>query len=435
MGMRTNALRNLARGWVIPRLGPAVGLSMAFLLLLPFGTLYNVPLVVLCGLGLAGIVTNGGDIARRSGPRLFLSLFLCVWLPMVIASVDAVNISQSLRKAASFPVLFLAGIYLVASIRRMADLLWLLVGFFVVWTLWSVDAIWQFLNGRNLLGFPHEGGRVSGMFFPDLELGVVLAVGLPFFLEAIRQLMGRNVWVVLASIPFMVAVALCGSRSSWVIVAMVLVAYAWYLVRLAERPIVRRGKFLRVAAVGGIMCVAAAYVFPHSMKELKVLVIERTTPVVETMSTDARTSDVALVGRLTAWESAWGIFRAHWINGVGPRGFRDVHGEYAPSNDPYVQKGKSLAHPHLFVMEIAAETGSIGLIGYLVALVLLTRRFLAMTLAERALGFPYVLAIFVVLFPFATHMAFYAHFMASVIWWVIAVSAAGLGAVACREMG
>ena len=90
-------------------------------------------------------------------------------------------------------------------------------------------------------------------------------------------------------------------------------------------------------------------------------------------------------------ESAGRIFRAHWINGVGPRGFREVHAEYAPAHDPYVQTGRSLTHPHMFVLEIAAETGIVGLIGYLITFAVLIRRFLEMSRAQVAVGFPYLL--------------------------------------------
>ena len=415
--------------WLVPRSGIALGLSFAFLALLPFSALYNVPLLVLCGLGFLGLASRRQEALGDAGLRLLLVLFLCVWLPMTISAVDAVNPVQSWRKVVSFPVFFLAGAYVVMALRRMIDLRCLLIGVLVLCAFWSIDASWQFVHGFNLLGFPYQGGRLSGIFHPDLKLGIVLATVSPFVLEAVRQLAVRCIWVVLTLIPFFAVIALSGSRSSWIVVFVVLGCYGWYLLRWVEEPMARGRTILRVAAVGVLGCGLLVYAFPQTAGQAHALIVKRAAPLADLASSDRRTTDIALVARLTAWESAGRIFRAHWINGVGPRGFRDVHPEYAPAHDPYVKRGRTMTFPHLLVLEIAVETGAVGLLGYLAALVVMVRKLRSIGRARLALGFPYGLAIFVVLFPFATHQAFYAHFMGAIIWWTVAVSAAGLGAV------
>ena len=198
--------------WFAPNAPVAMVLLLAFLILLPFGGLYNIPLLVLCGLGLRCLVgTRSREILSDDGLRLLLVLFLCVWLPMAIAAVDAVNPVESWRKVASFPVFFLAGAYVVRAIRHKVELRRLLLGVWVVCIFWSIDASWQFVHGFNLFGFPYQGGRVPGIFHPDLKLGIVLATVSPLVLEATRQLAVRSVWVVLALIPFVAAIVLSGS--------------------------------------------------------------------------------------------------------------------------------------------------------------------------------------------------------------------------------
>ena len=160
--------------WHHPRGSIAVWMSLAFLALLPFGGLYNVPLLVLCGLGLLRLASRPREAFGNDGLRLLLVLFLCIWLPMTIAAIDAVNPVHAWRKVGSFLVLFLAGAYVAMALRRGADLQRLLVGVLVICVFWSVDATWQFIHGFNLLGFPYEGGRVPGIFHPDLKLGIVL---------------------------------------------------------------------------------------------------------------------------------------------------------------------------------------------------------------------------------------------------------------------
>ena len=107
--------RNSMHRWFVPNAPVAMVSLLAFLVLLPFGGLYNIPLLVLCGLGLWCLGTSPREILSDDGLRLLLLVFLCVWLPMAIAAVDAVNPVESWRKAASFPVFFLAGTYVVRA--------------------------------------------------------------------------------------------------------------------------------------------------------------------------------------------------------------------------------------------------------------------------------------------------------------------------------
>ena len=403
-------------------------LLLALPALLPFGGLYNIPLLAACGLGLWSLATRPEDTLGAEGSRLLLLLFLCTWVPMVIAAVDAVNPVQSWRKVASFPVFYFGGVYAVGVLRRGLNLQRLLVGVWAICIFWSVDAAWQFLHGSNLFGFPYEGGRLAGIFHPDLKLGIVLATVSPLVLEGMRRLSRRNEWVLLTLIPFVAAIVLSGSRSSWIVLAAVLGIYGWYLLRWAGASGPRVRPILRVAAVGVLACVMLAWAVPQSVSQAQELLVERAGPVVHLLRGDAEKADGAIKARLSAWETVGRVLRVHWFNGVGPRGFRTVYGEFAPRSDPYVSRGEAMNFPHLVMFEIAVETGIVGLLGYLLALAVLVRRLLAMNRAQLAHGFPYWLAIVVVLFPAATHLAFYSHFMGALIWWTIGVSAAGLGA-------
>ena len=148
------------------------------------------------GLDSGAWVPRPREVLGDDGLRLLLVLFLCVWLPMAVAAVDAVDPVQSWRKVLSFPVFFLAGAYVVRATRHQAELRRLLLGVWAVCIIWSIDASWQFVHELNLFGFPYQGGRVSGIFHPDLKLGIVLATVSPLVLEATRQLAERSVWLV-----------------------------------------------------------------------------------------------------------------------------------------------------------------------------------------------------------------------------------------------
>ena len=331
--------------WLVPRVGVAVGLLLSFLALMPFGGLYNIPLLVLCGLGLWCLASRPREAIGDDRLRLLLVLFLCIWLPMMIAAVDAVDPVQSWRKVASFLVFFLAGVYVLRALQRRSDLRLLLIGVWIICILWSIDASWQFIHGFNLFGFPYQGGRVSGVFHPDLKLGIVLATVSPLILEGMRILARRSVWVPLTLIPFFAAIVLSGSRSSWIVLFVVLVAYGWYLFRWAVRPKVRGGAVLRVAAVGVLACGALAYTVPQATSQMHELLVKRAAPVAHLLSGDAEKADGAIKARLSAWEIVGRVFRDHWFNGVGPRGFREVYADYAPASDPLRIAWSSLQLP------------------------------------------------------------------------------------------
>ena len=60
------------------------------------------------------------------------------------------------------------------------------------------------------------------------------------------------------------------------------------------------------------------------------------------------------------------MFRANWLNGIGPRGFRHVYVDYAQPDDFWIQRGtQGQTHPHFVALEVAGERGVVGLIRYL----------------------------------------------------------------------
>src|SRR5690606_35768581 len=87
---------------------------------------------------------------------------------------------------------------------------------------------------------------------------------------------------------------------------------------------------------------------------------------------NARDVDHALAGRLPIWKTAAAMAQAHPVNGVGIRGFRHAYEDHAAPGDPWVAQGGAM-HPHQLLLELASETGVIGLFAWLVGAMLLIR--------------------------------------------------------------
>jgi len=131
--------------------------------------------------------------------------------------------------------------------------------------------------------------------------------------------------------------------------------------------------------------------------------------------------------RLPIWETGLIIFKAHWINGVGARGFRYVYKAYAPEDNFWITENKrkpgtkrnGVTHPHLIILEIVTETGVIGLVGYLLFWIVLFSHVRSFSKQNSTYGVPWLITIMVATLPYNAHLAFYGSYWSSAIWWVI----------------
>jgi O-antigen ligase len=395
------------------RLAPMVAFVLGIVLfLLPIGRSSEVPVAVLALIGLALLLLGGFRRWRSASARLLPILFLCYWLPALCSAPDAVASDKSwstvLVDLRFLP--FGAAVVFVLGPRpdlrqRVLDACALLL------LLWALDAMVQAATGVGL-GGRLAGDRVSGIFGDDnLKLGPVLAVLSPLALQPVLQSYGRaafaGAWLLLAA-----AVLLAGARAGWVSFALVSVLMLWR----------ESGNALRFAqwsglAVAGVLAIAfiAYQASPRFAAR-----IDRT---VVAANADAQDVDFALAGRVPIWTTAMNMALAHPLNGVGVRGFRYAYSEYAAPDDPWVNAatGQGALHPHQLVLEVAAETGVIGLLAWLAGAVLAWRAYFTLAPAARAPAFAPGLALLAMTFPLNSHFAFYSSFWALMFWWLLAL--------------
>jgi len=137
--------------------------------------------------------------------------------------------------------------------------------------------------------------------------------------------------------------------------------------------------------------------------------------------------DEASSYRLPIFKTSLAMFKSHPVNGVGVRAFPRAYMDYAATDDYHINRslGKSGAkHAHNLVLEVMAETGSIGLLGMFIGFFLVLRFWRSMTPARRNDAFPFALALALVLFPFNSHFALYGTYMSSLIWFLFGLWAA-----------
>ena len=413
-------------------------LLLAFIALLPADPAYNAPLLALAALGLAQLVSGRAQL-RSPRYRFLCIAFLCVWLPMVASLPDAVNPPESFRKTASLCIYFLAGVYVVAALRGFRELGWIMTGTAAICAFWVLDALWQFQTGTNWLGFPYaEGERLTGMFYTG-RLGGVLALFSPLAFESVRRASQRWRWSPVLLVPYFLVIALAGSRTSWGSLAIATVGYLLYLVIWAERPSPgsarRQWRYICTVSASVVLAVVlAAFAWPRVAERAWSTVQPRVESLSGLWSGDREKFELAVTYRLSIWETALNMWSAHWLNGVGPRGFQYAYTEHNPEKDYYLLHGGSHGSartPHLQLLEIAVETGVIGLLGYMVLAAVFLRSLGRLDRASFRSIYPFALVMIVALFPFSGQVAFYGVRSAGLVWWIIIVNASAL-AIASR---
>jgi O-antigen ligase len=394
-------------------------LAVAFIALLPFARLAEIPLSIFA-VSLAFLARDAGHRARiRAAATFVVPLFLCYWVPMVLSTFDSFDPSKSLvQSTASLRYLAAAlalSVLLAAPSARERVLRW------TAWLLlfWAVDAFIQLFLGRDVFGIAMHPDRLNALFVKKYQFfGPTLAMLSPLVLEHARRNWRPLAWA--ASFALLLgAVMIAGMRAGWLTMAVVLVTYMLLMLKRENREL-RRTVFT-IPALALIVLAGSYFASPLFQERLDV--------------TRAFTSgqeqaiDASSMERIPIFRAALRMYREHPVNGVGVRAFPKAYMVYAEPGDVHIAKsgGKSGAtHAHNVVLEVMADTGSIGLLGLVLGLAFLARHRAQTTPSERRDAFAFALAVFLILFPLNSHFAIYGTYTSSLIWFLVGLWSASL---------
>lgn len=387
-------------------------------ILLPVSRGAELPLLIVALLGIGAAWRARASLRVLAAPqRLVLLLFACYWLPALASAADAVVPHKTWTEVAGYlrflPFAFGAVLLLGGRVQALAHVRLIIAA---IVALWVADALVQALTGISL-GGTLGADRISGVFGDaNLKLGPALAVLSPVLLLEVRARFGRApalaAWLAIA-----VAVLLAGARAGWVGYALVTLALLWH-----ETPRWPRFALAAVALAGlGVALAALSYVASERFAER----VDRT---LAFAGGDAAAVDHALAQRLPIWSTAVAMAAAHPVNGVGVRGFRYAYPRYAAADDPWLRpvEGQGALHAHQLLLELACETGAIGLLGWGLGAWLAWRAWRRAGAGARERAFAPALALLAMTFPLNTHFAFYSAFWSLLFWWLLAWYAAAL---------
>jgi O-antigen ligase len=409
-------IRRLQTDW-------ASWLAFAFIALLPFGRLSEIPLSTFA-IALAFLARSAENRTMiRSGASFVVPLFLCYWVPMLLSGFDSMDPQKS------WVQIFAALRYLAAALamsvllsspsNRERVLRW------TAWLLlfWALDGFVQLFLGADLFGIAMHPDRLNALFVKKYQFfGPTLAMLSPLVLEHARRHWPSWAWA-LAFTLILGAVMIAGMRTGWLTMAIVLGTYMVLMLKRENRELRRTILTIPVLL---LIVIAVSYLASPLFQER--LNVTRAFA----LGAEAKL-DESSMERIPIFRTALVMYKEHPVNGVGVRAFPVAYMQYAEPDDVHIRKsgGKSGAtHAHNVLLEVMSDTGTIGLAGLLLAIGFLWRHRTRTTPGERWDAFPFALAVFLILFPLNSHFAIYGTYTSSLIWFLM-----GLWAAALRKPG
>jgi O-antigen ligase len=387
-------------------------LAVAFIALLPFGRLSELPLSIFA-VSLAFLAKSAENRARiRSAASFVLPLFLCFWVPMLLSSLDSMDPQKSWIQSLASLRFLAAALAMALLLHAVSDRERVLRWTAFLLLFWAADAFIQLFFGRDLFGIAMHPDRLNALFVKKYQFfGPTLAMLSPLVLEHARRQWRPWAWAVSFAM-LLGAVMIAGMRAGWLTMALVLATYMALMLKRENRELRRTIVTIPVLAV--IVLAISYYASPLFQERLNVT---------RAFTTGSETAiDASSMERIPIFKTALTMYREHPINGVGVRAFPKAYLVYAEPGDIHIGKsgGKSGAtHAHNVVLEVLADTGTIGLLGLLAAIGFLWAYQKRTTPIERQDAFPFALALLLVLFPLNSHFAIYGTYTSSLIWFLV----------------
>jgi O-antigen ligase len=387
-------------------------LAVAFVALLPFGRLAEIPLSAFA-LILPFVARSPENrvILRRAAP-LLIGLFLCFWLPMILSSFDSMLPRKSWSQSL-FALRFLAAAFSMAVLLNTPSARWRVLRWTAFLLLfWAIDGFVQLLMGSDLFGIAMHPDRLNAMFIQKYQFyGPTLAMLSPLLLEYARREWAPWAWA-LSFTLVLGAVLISGMRAGWLSMLVVLLTYLVLMFHRENREL--RRTMLSIPLLAVLILSFSYYASP--------LFQQRVESTRSAYLANGDGLDSATTNRLPIFTTAWRMYQHHPVNGVGVRAFPVAYMQYADADDVHIQKSGGVSgatHAHNVVLEVMADTGSIGLIGLLLGVLLAARNWFGSSPSQRQDAFPYVLAIALILFPLNSHFAIYGTYTSSLLWFLV----------------
>ncbi len=394
-------------------------LAVAFIALLPFARLSEIPLSVFA-VSLAFLARSAENRAQiRSASLFVLPLFLCFWIPVFLSCFDSMDPQRSWMHCL-VSLRFLAAalamsVLLSAPSARERVLRW--TAYLLLF--WAADAFIQLFLGHDLFGIAMHPDRLNALFIKKYQFfGPTLAMLSPLVLEHARRQWRPWAWAFSFAL-ILGAVMISGMRAGWLTMVLVLATYMALMMKRENREL--RRTIFTIPALAVIVLAVSYFSSPLFQQRIDITHAF--------MSGSEMSLDASSMERVPIFKTALKMYSEHPVNGVGIRAFPKAYMVYAAPDDVHIRKSGGVSgatHAHNILLEVMADTGTIGLLGLLAILAFLVYHRKQTTPAERQDAFPFALALALILFPLNSHFAIYGTYTSSLIWFLVGLWGASL---------
>ncbi len=294
-------------------------------------------------LGLAALLglylwwKNGKRFDLSPASRKYMKVCLIFFLLTLVSMVDVDNKKHIFSSFFNTWIIRFAFFFLiVAFVKRKEYLLRMLSAFLVIFSWDCFTACYQF--------FVLHKARGNGFHGDYLDLTAIICMILP--LSAIL-LMDSHIdkttkrFALLGLASAIAGLFGCFGRGAFLVSALTAPFYLFYYVRNSK-------KILSLALV--LLCLVGGTLFfsPKYSQRLST-----------TLNTTSNTSNV---DRIWTWKSSIDMYLDHPVNGVGLDNWELY---YKDKGYKYPQESQNLPHAHSNYMQLLAETGTIGMLGFI----------------------------------------------------------------------
>ena len=312
--------------------------------------------------------------------KKFTVLLALFWIPAALSLIGSYNHQASVKFIIVLPffIPFAAG--LLYLIDNHVDKKLLFNMLLAVCLFWIADGVIQLIIGHDLFGIPpRDGERIVGPFAYHLRLSLFLAITLPLILSKLESFNWPWLPSYLAFVVFIIM--LSGVRTD---LLTALIAIGLYIIIKKRMKLTLM--ILPLVFIGGILASHYSGIAESKLKTFSGI------PHGYTQWNQASTY------RLDIWLTAWNMYLAHPIIGVGTQAFTDAYDEYKTPDNYFNQQTNPISHAHHPAISIAAETGSIGLIG-LLTFIWLIYQWGAKSLNKNMWAIPWLQILILIFFP------------------------------------
>lgn len=286
---------------------------------------------------LAWIIKKARNFKVESTP--FDKYILFFLIAIAFSFIGSWNLSNSIhkfRKCFLTPVfLFYLVVDLNPDLKSIRNFLMIISTVFLGSVFYS---LWQHYIGVQ---------RVHSNLFV-LEFGTILAMAIIYLVVYIfwyKTGYKKKFFLISLNIILLISLILTLARGAWV----ALIISVYVIMAIKDKKILIY--FL-------VSCLLFLLVVPYFISDIY---IDRFKSIFDTEHDKSNTT------RLELWRGALLIYRDHWINGIGLDNFSEVI-----KMKPYYRESMiSTSHAHNNFLQVAAETGSIGLISFILLFIVI----------------------------------------------------------------